>query len=55
MIFGQVPVAVFAAFSASTQKLESSVFETRHVSTARVAQSMITVKYREASRHRDIG
>jgi hypothetical protein len=35
-----------APFKASTQKLASSVFDSRHAKTLRVAKSMIATKYK---------
>ena len=49
MISG-VQCLAMAALSASTQKLASSVFESRQASTLRVAQSMIATKYRNPRR-----
>ena len=47
MISG-LPYLAMASSSASTQKLASSVFDSRQASTLRVAQSMIAIRYREA-------
>jgi endonuclease/exonuclease/phosphatase (EEP) superfamily protein YafD len=45
MISG-LPYLARASLKASTQKLASSVFESRHASTLRVAQSMIATRYK---------
>jgi len=45
MISG-LPYLVMASFKASTQNLASSVFESRHASTFRVAQSIMATRYK---------
>ena len=41
------PYLAMAAFSASTQKLASRVFESRQYTTLRIAQSRIATSYRK--------